>query len=234
MNNDDPQVAPPYLERSERPSQHGRIRDIYQKVNYGELLNPHIASLFSKYFLRSDVILDLGSSNGRIFPILNSIGISTVHGADIADYLTLGRPSASFKTFDFSTDRFPYDDESFDGITSIEVIEHLENPYHFLRECARILKPGGILILSTPNPDHIFNKISFFLHGRFYRFLDGNDHIMLFSDHILSKGAKKFFNLIAREYMFGELPYRVFSRFKYPENRFFGRTAFYILQKKQD
>jgi len=40
----------------------------------------------------------------------------------------------------------------FDTIVAGEIIEHLENPGQFLRNMARHLKPGGVLILSTPNP----------------------------------------------------------------------------------
>lgn len=222
----------PYLDRKERGKVNDDIRSLYKNVNRGELFAPKTRELFSRYLQKGSKVLDLGSSSGRVFPLLESIGIADTHGSDIADYLTHGRPNGSFKTFDFSTDVFPYEDATFDGLTSIEVIEHLENPYHFLRESARILKPGGILILSTPNPDHIFNKLSFFLRGRFYRFLDGNDHIMLFSDPILRKGALKYFELLTKEYLFGEFPYRFLSRFTYPENKWFGRTAFYILKKK--
>jgi SAM-dependent methyltransferase len=46
---------------------------------------------------------------------------------------------------------WPYAGEEFDVIRACEVIEHLENPWHFFRECHRILKAGGLLVLSTPN-----------------------------------------------------------------------------------
>jgi 2-polyprenyl-3-methyl-5-hydroxy-6-metoxy-1,4-benzoquinol methylase len=226
------QKAFPYLERTERGDASSLVKNAYKEVDQGELFSPKTPKIFAQYLPKGGKVLDLGSSSGRIFPILESIGITDTHGADIDEYLTVARPAGSFSTFDFSTDRFPYEDASFDGITSIEVVEHLENPYHFLRECARILKPGGVLIVSTPNPDHFYNKISFLVRGKFYRFLDGNDHIMLFAHYVLSKGALKYFDLVAREYMFGEMPYRIFSKFTYPENKTFGRTAFYILKKK--
>ncbi len=46
-------------------------------------------------------------------------------------------------------------DASFDAIYALEVFEHLISPLVFLSECARLLKPGGILCLSTPNVSHI-------------------------------------------------------------------------------
>lgn len=55
-------------------------------------------------------------------------------------------------TFDFEADRFPYDDETFDGVMLCEVIEHFtEDPMHCMLEINRILKPGGFCVLSTPN-----------------------------------------------------------------------------------
>ncbi len=228
----DSDKAFPYLERSEREAANETIRSLYTKVTRGELFSPKCLAIFKRHIPKGACVLDLGSSNGRVFSLFESLGLTDTHGADIADYLTLARPTGTFKTFDFSADRFPYEDASFDALTSIEVIEHLENPYHFLRECARILRPGGVLIVSTPNPEHIYNRISFLLRGRFYRFLDGNDHIMLFAHYVLSKGALKHFSLLAREYLFGEFPYRIFSKFSYPENALFGRTAFYIFGKK--
>jgi len=48
--------------------------------------------------------------------------------------------------------RFPFKTNSIDTIIASEVIEHLECPFNLLRESYRILKKGGRLILSTPNP----------------------------------------------------------------------------------
>jgi len=49
-------------------------------------------------------------------------------------------------------------DESFDAVISLEVIEHIPNFREALSECARVLKPGGKLLLSVPfhrGPDHL-------------------------------------------------------------------------------
>lgn len=49
-------------------------------------------------------------------------------------------------------DRLPYETESFDLVLGMEIFEHLAlDPYFFLSEAARVLKPGGHILLSTPN-----------------------------------------------------------------------------------
>lgn len=50
-----------------------------------------------------------------------------------------------------------------DAILALEVIEHLENPKAFLREAARLLRPGGGLVLSTPNVVTVGSKLRFAL-----------------------------------------------------------------------
>ncbi|HOX08618.1 MAG TPA: methyltransferase domain-containing protein [Planctomycetota bacterium] len=64
--------------------------------------------------------------------------------------------------------RWPFPDGSFDGIHMQEVIEHLENPAHAVRECARVLKPDGVLVLSTPNMLNAASRVRFLLSG-FYQ-----------------------------------------------------------------
>ena len=49
----------------------------------------------------------------------------------------------------------PFQDESFDVVISMEGIEHFENQTDFVRECCRVLKPGGVMILTTPNIMHL-------------------------------------------------------------------------------
>ncbi len=59
----------------------------------------------------------------------------------------------------------PFADGEFDAMVSIEGIEHLENPSFFVRECARIVKPGGLVFLSTPNVDSYRSRRSTHIHG---------------------------------------------------------------------
>jgi 2-polyprenyl-3-methyl-5-hydroxy-6-metoxy-1,4-benzoquinol methylase len=54
--------------------------------------------------------------------------------------------------FDAEKDVYPYGDASFDTVLCCELIEHLfADPMHMMSEINRILKPGGHLVLTTPN-----------------------------------------------------------------------------------
>jgi len=61
--------------------------------------------------------------------------------------------------------RWPFADEQFDVVVSVEVMEHVENHYHFLRQCARACKPGGHIVISTPNCHSIESRINYMLTG---------------------------------------------------------------------
>lgn len=63
----------------------------------------------------------------------------------------------------------PWTDGTFDAVFSTEGIEHLENHFSFLREVCRILKPGGLLILTTPNTVALRSRVRFFGSGFFGR-----------------------------------------------------------------
>jgi len=74
---------------------------------------------------------------------------------------------------------------SFDLVTSLEGIEHVENHALVVREFARVLKPGGRLIVSTPNICNVEERLNFLLRGSAGHFISraamerhgsGHDH----------------------------------------------------------
>ncbi len=62
------------------------------------------------------------------------------------------------------------DDNKFDAVVAIEIIEHLENPFRFVRECAKLLKPNGLLFLTTPNVEAVHSRLIFLYSGRLNAF----------------------------------------------------------------
>ena len=55
----------------------------------------------------------------------------------------------------------------FDCVTALEMIEHLENPRQLLRQCFAALRPGGVLIVSTPNIESPISIAQFIRTGEF-------------------------------------------------------------------
>jgi 2-polyprenyl-3-methyl-5-hydroxy-6-metoxy-1,4-benzoquinol methylase len=69
--------------------------------------------------------------------------------------------------------QIPFEDNSFDICFSTEVIEHLHNPQNLIDETYRVLKPTGILFLSTPNVHSYMQKIRYLFTDRFQFFDEG-------------------------------------------------------------
>ena len=97
-------------------------------------------------------------------------------------------PENYSKTIVADCHKIPFKDKTFDTIVSGDLIEHIENPSKFLKECKRILKDNGLLIFSTPNAS--FFPL-FFLNALFIKKLYFNDtHINLFHPRIIYKLLK--------------------------------------------
>jgi len=93
----------------------------------------------------------------------------------------------------------PFDNCSFELIWCTEVIEHLTNPYYLLEEIDRVLKPGGLSILTTPNSDWWLYWIVK-LWGWTPRKLQNPDHKLFFDE-------KSIRSLAAGYQLFGFFPY---------------------------
>ncbi len=82
---------------------------------------------------------------------------------------------ARFVHFDLDSDfsralLLPGEEPRYDAITAIEIIEHLENPAHFLRECATCLVPGGLLFVTSPNVENVPSRLQFLYDGHLRMF----------------------------------------------------------------
>jgi len=103
-------------------------------------------------------ILDAPCGAGALTMALGERGYKMC-GADV-DPAAAALLGDAFKTADLSRP-LPWPDGFFDAALSVEGIEHLENRHAYVRELARVLKPGGTLVLTTPNIVSLRSRVRF-------------------------------------------------------------------------
>ena len=113
--------------------------------------------------------LDFGAGIGNLTRQLS--GFTQVTGADILPRPAHLPPEIHWHHVDLN-DGHQLPAASFDTVIAAEVIEHLENPREVAREWYRLLKPGGKLLLSTPNNESIRSLIALIVRGHFIAFDD--------------------------------------------------------------
>lgn len=111
-----------------------------------------IAYDFVARFVRGARVLDAGCGEGYGTDRLTSVAAETT-GVDLEEPV-IRRAAARYPRARFDAANLvslPYPDGAFDAVVSLQVIEHLHAPQEFLAECARVLAPAGVLVISTPN-----------------------------------------------------------------------------------
>jgi len=87
---------------------------------------------------------------------------------------------------DLTSDPLPVESRTCDAVLCFEVVEHfLNSPLPLFREIWRVLKPGGCLLLSTPNMQH-WHRVLYLLNGVTYHDLDFDEPIESRHTHIFS------------------------------------------------
>jgi 2-polyprenyl-3-methyl-5-hydroxy-6-metoxy-1,4-benzoquinol methylase len=95
-------------------------------------------------------LLDLGCGNGEALSVMSQLGWQ-VEGIDTdPEAVEIARRRGLTVHLGELADRH-YPADHFDAIHMNHVIEHVHQPIDLLRECHRILKPGGVLVVLTPN-----------------------------------------------------------------------------------
>lgn len=122
-----------------------------------------ISSLLADIPAEGKTLLDVSCKEGDVLQSLQSRGF-LLRGTNFEP----SGPHLPGIPIDYGVnllEHLPYDDASFDVILLVEVIEHLENHRLALSELARILKPNGVLILTTPNIMRLNSRLHFLWSG---------------------------------------------------------------------
>jgi alpha-maltose-1-phosphate synthase len=121
-----------------------------------EMLDLH----FKDAFKPIDRVLDVGCGDASNYQAWLVKQVAKVSAIDISEIgiANAKRMGIDAQVHDLSN-RFPYDDHSFEGAICIEVLEHLYDPKFTVSEIFRVLKPGGLLVTSVPNNGYFRERL---------------------------------------------------------------------------
>lgn len=131
-------------------------------------------------------LLDIGCGNGATLRVMQDLGWDA-EGIDFDPVTVENAQSKCLRVHLGTLREQQYNDDSFDAVVMCHVIEHVHDPLDLVRECQRVLKPGGRLVILTPNVDS-------WGHRQFQRawlFLDPPRHLHLFNQATLRGLAAK-------------------------------------------
>ena len=107
-------------------------------------------------------ILDVGCSDGLLLECFYKYGVEC-YGVDISKKALSYAPQVirhNLILLDIERENLPFKDNTFDVITILEVLEHLHDHKRIISEMYRVLKPGGIVLMSTPVDSKVYRLIN--------------------------------------------------------------------------
>jgi 2-polyprenyl-3-methyl-5-hydroxy-6-metoxy-1,4-benzoquinol methylase len=95
--------------------------------------------------------LDLGSDNGVVSLLLRERGGSWASGDLTDEAVSSIRGLVETDVHKVAGDKLPFPDAAFDVVAVVDMLEHVPDEAAFVRELARVVKPGGRLVVNTPH-----------------------------------------------------------------------------------
>ena len=159
---------------------------------------------------QSSALVDFGSSVGETLCHFAELRPDLkLFAVDIEGQPERYPPACQFHRADLQRDRLPWPDASMDAATCLHLVEHLNDLTHFMREVARVLKPGGRIFFETPHPKSmILSSTSGPEAGVFpMNFFDDLSHIRpvttgALAQHVRAAGLKVDATGISRNWLF--------------------------------
>jgi SAM-dependent methyltransferase len=127
-------------------------------------------------------LLDVGCATGLFLDAVRRHGPWQVQGIEPSPSAAeFGRRELGLDIVQVTFAGAEFDDASFDVITMWDVLEHLHDPTAALHKAARLLRPGGVLVLRVPHLESIGAR----LFGRYWAGLDAPRHLYVYPRDVL-------------------------------------------------
>lgn len=136
----------------------------------GDAIYRMVAEAITEAGATGGTLVDVGCGSGNLLSYLGG-RFSRLVGVDAVRYGGL-RAEAEFAQADLNSASWPLPEACADVVAAVEVIEHLENPRAFVRELVRLVKPGGLVVVTTPNQQSLLSLLTLLLKGRHAAFQD--------------------------------------------------------------
>jgi len=132
-----------------------------------EAVGSLIVTLVPEHERTSTRVLDLGAGTGALLLRMADLGFTNLTAWDLDAQSLESLDGVSFEAVDLNTDfaSHPGAADTFTIVLAVEIIEHLENPFQFIRQLERILAPEGIAIITTPNIESAVSRLKFLRLG---------------------------------------------------------------------
>jgi len=139
----------------------------------GEAIYQLVASALERRRISGKLLVDVGCGTGGLLDFVNRyaahyVGVDVIHYEDFP-------AAAEFKQIDLDTGQSKLPNDYADIVVAVETIEHLENPRAFMRELIRLAKPGGWVIVTTPNQLSLLSLLTLVIKKQ-YQFFQEADY----------------------------------------------------------
>lgn len=140
-------------------------------------LHDQIAEVVREKTSAGSLVLDFGAGEGALSERLFDMGYRVT--AVDKDELGFKSKNCDFYPVNFDrpdeVDVFVQKHENlFDVVLGVEVIEHVQDQWRYVRQLMAMVKPGGVVLITTPNTTSWLSRVVFLITGRFHQFSDSD------------------------------------------------------------
>lgn len=140
-------------------------------------LHKQIAQAIAMNIPAGSKVLDLGAGEGALAARLADMGYIVTAADKDKENFKCKNAKFSCINFDKTGELDGFVEENlnyYDAVLGIEVIEHVQDQWQYVRQLMKMAKPNGLVLITTPNTTSWLSRFNFMMTGRFHQFSDND------------------------------------------------------------